>query len=78
MNPLKLKDCEHESGPSVLFAKIWLKIKVLFYFKSFSFVSSCIDEIYILFSFETFISFSIQFRFPFRFLFRVLVTPNKW
>ena len=48
----------------VLFTKIWLKIKVLFYFKSFSFVSSCINEdSYNLFSFKT------LFLFPFHSVF---------
>ena len=48
----------------VLFTKIWLKIKVLFYFKSFSFVSSCINEdSYDLFSLKT------LFLFPFHSVF---------
>ena len=57
----------------VLFTKIWLKIKVLFYFKSFSFVSSCINEdSYDLFSLKTLFLFpfhsvfhSVPFSIPF-------------
>ena len=44
-----------------MFAKIWLKIKVLFYFKSFSFVSSCINEIHI-FCFPSKPSFRFSFH----------------
>ena len=46
------------------FAKIWLKSKVLFYFNSFSFVSSCIHEIHI-FCFSS----KLLFRFPFHSVF---------
>ena len=48
---------------NVLFAKIWLKSNVLFYFKSFSFVCSCINEIHI-FCFPS----KLSFRFPFHFV----------
>ena len=66
-----------------LFAKISLKIKVLFYFKSFSFISSCINDIHI-FCFPS----KLAFRFPFHSVFHSipfsvpfsisrLVTPLK-
>ena len=43
--------------------KIWLKIKVLFYFKLISFVSSCIKEIHIhVFCFPSNLSFSFLFH----------------
>ena len=62
---------------NVLFAKIWLKIKVLFNFKSFSFVSSCITKfMYFVFLRNFYFVFRfIPFSIPFRFPFRVLVTP---
>ena len=64
----KLKDCEHESGPNIknkcFFPKIWLKINVLFYFKSFSYVSSCVNEIHI-FCFSS----KLSFRYPFHSVF---------
>ena len=54
-----------------LFAKIWLKIKG---FVLFQIVFLCKQlfqrNSYVLFSFETFISFSVSFRFPFRSVFR--------
>ena len=49
---------------NVLFAKNWLNIKVLFYFKTFSIVSSCINEIHI-FCFPS----KLSFRFPFHSVF---------
>ena len=49
---------------NVLFAKNWLKFKVLFCFKLFSFVSSCINEIHI-FCFPS----KLSFRFPFHSVF---------
>ena len=50
--------------------------KVLFYFKSFSFISSCITKfIYFVFLRNfNFVFRFIPFSIPFRFLFRVLVT----
>ena len=64
----KLKDCDKSQVEiliiNALFAKIWLKIKVLYYFKSFSFVRSCMNEIHI-FCFPS----KLSFRFPFHSMF---------